>query len=442
MDRRTYFTHGLGLMAFKYAVDAALIGGVAGRFWTPLDYLNPLWSARAELVRAAPWLGPALVIIALPFLWIGVSMTMRRAVHAGRSPWLALLFFVPVLNYLLMLALSLAPPPPASKVAWPVAEPPPQVDGRLQSAMLGVAASIGITLVTVAVGIYLRRSYSTGLFLGVPFTIGYISSYIYNHRFPRSVGASIVIASVSVAIAAGALVVFALEGVVCIAMAAPIALVVAWPGAVLGRIVAQRSIESRWGGGAGFAVLIAPLVVALEPRPAPPPHEVVSVLEIDAPPAAVWRHVVAFSDLPPATEWYFRAGVAAPTRARIDGAGVGATRYCDFTTGSFVEPITAWDEGRLLAFDITAQAPPMREWSPYRQVNPPPPHLDGYFRATHGEFRLTPLPGGRTRLEGRTAYVVAMFPQRYWTLPAGGIVGAIHGRVLRHIKALAEEEHR
>jgi hypothetical protein len=35
-----------------------------------------------------------------------------------------------------------------------------------------------------------------------------------------------------------------------------------------------------------------------------------------------------------------------------------------------------------------------------------------------------------------------MFPQRYWTLPAGGIVGAIHGRVLRHIKALAEEEHR
>lgn len=438
MDRRTYFTHGLGLMALKYAVDAALIWGVAGRFWTPLDYLNPLWSARVELVRAAPWLAPALVIIALPFLWIGVSMTMRRAVHAGRSPWLALFFFVPMLNYLLMLALSLAHP--ASKVAWPVAEPPPQVDERLRSAMLGVAASIGITLVTVAVGIYLRRSYSTGLFLGVPFTIGYISSFIYNQRFPRSVGASIVIACVSVTIAAGALVVFALEGLVCIAMAVPIALAVALPGALLGRMVAQRSIEPR--RGAGFAVLIAPLVIALEPRRAPPPHEVLSVVEIDAPPPVVWRHVVVFSELPPPTEWYFRAGVAAPTRARIDGAGVGATRYCDFTTGSFVEPITAWDEARLLAFDITAQAPPMREWSPYRQVNPPPPHLDGYFRATHGEFRLTPLPGGRTRLEGRTAYVVAMFPQRYWTLPAGGIVGAIHGRVLRHIKALAEEEHR
>lgn len=132
----------------------------------------------------------------------------------------------------------------------------------------------------------------------------------------------------------------------------------------------------------------------------------------------------------------FRAGVAAPLRARIEGRGVGAVRYCDFTTGSFVEPITAWDEGRRLAFDIARQAPPMREWSPCRDVNPP--HLDGYFRATHGEFRLAALPGRRTRLEGRTRYEVDMFPQGYWALAAGRIVSAIHERVLRHIERLAE----
>src|SRR3989441_11306797 len=72
----------------------------------------------------------------------------------------------------------------------------------------------------------------------------------------------------------------------------------------------------------------------------------------------------------------------------------------DFTTGSFVEPITGWEENRRLGFDITAQAPPMREWSPYAEVNPP--HLAGYFRATQGEFRLSPLPGNRTHLEGRS----------------------------------------
>ena len=434
VDRKTYAAYGFGLMALKYALDAALIWWFAGHWWTPLDYLSPLWSTRQHVLQGAPaWLAPVLVVITLPFLWIGVTLTLRRAVNAGLSPWTCLLFFLPGTNYVLMLALCLWPP--STKPAREQAVPPPQVDERLTSALLGVAAALGITLLTVGVGIYLKRSYSTGLFLGVPFTIGYISSYIYNRRVPRGVGESLLVALASVAIAGGALILFALEGMVCTAMALPLAVAVAWPGALVGRLVAQRAVEP--GAGAGV-VLLVPLFVAAEPRPAPPSHEVVTVVEIAAPPEVVWRHVVTFPDLPPPTEFLFRAGVAAPTRARIVGAGVGAVRYCDFTTGSFVEPVTAWEENRLLAFDITAQAPPLTEWSPYREVNPP--HLDGYFRATHGEFRLTPLPGGRTRLEGRTAYVVDMFPQRYWTLPAGRIVAAIHERVLRHIAALAEED--
>ena len=373
-----------------------------------------------------------LVAIALPFLWIGVSMTMRRAADAGASPWIALLFFVPALNFVLMAVLSLLPS--ASTVEWPVEAPPAAVDDRLKSAMLGVAASLGISLITVAVGVYLRRNYSTGLFLGVPFTIGYICSYIYNYRVERPAGQSIVIALASVTIAAGALVLFALEGTVCTLMALPIALAIAFPGAVLGRIVARRGRHGL--SGAGMA-LIVPLFVGLEPRATPPTDEVITVVDIAASPEIVWQHVVTFPDLPAPTEALFRAGVAAPLRARIQGYGVGAVRYCDFTTGSFVEPITAWDENRLLAFDITEQAPPMTELSPYRAVHPP--HLDGYFRATHGEFRLTPLPGGRTRLEGRTTYVVDMFPQAYWAVPARAIVTAIHSRVLHHIQTLAEE---
>jgi len=123
VDRKTYALHGFGLMALKYAIDSALVWRFAGKFWTPLDYLNPLWSTRVELFGAAPlWLPPLLVALTLPFLWIGVSMTMRRAVHAGFSPWTCLLFFVPVVNYVSMLYLCFAPP--AAKVVWPATEPP------------------------------------------------------------------------------------------------------------------------------------------------------------------------------------------------------------------------------------------------------------------------------------------------------------------------------
>jgi len=179
--------------------------------------------------------------------------------------------------------------------------------------------------------------------------------------------------------------------------------------------------------------------VLAEPRTPPPVQEVLTVVDIDAPPQTVWRNVITVPDLPPPSQRLFRIGVAAPLRARLDGAGVGAIRYCDFTTGSFVEPITGWEENRLLRFDITAQAPPMREWSPYRDVNPP--HLDGYFRATRGEFRLLPLARGRTRLEGRTWYEVEMSPQPYWKLYSDWIVRTIHLRVLEHIKRLAENSN-
>ena len=434
VDRRTYLLHGAGLMLLKYGVDAAVVWALVHRWWTPLAYVNPVWVLREQQLRGAPaWLAPVLVLWTLPFLWIGVSMTLRRVVDAGRSPWWGLLFFVPVVNYLVMLWLSLLP---SRADRGEPATPPTAVDLRLRAGLLGVAAALAITIPTVLIGVYLRRMYSAGLFLGTPFTIGYISAYVFNARGAQSAGHTLQVALLAVVLAGGAMLVFALEGAVCIALAFPIAALLALPGAMIGRAIALGGTGPP--ARAGLVALLAPLVVLASPRQGAPSHEVVTAVDIDAPPALVWRLVVTFPDLPPPREWLFRAGVAAPLRARIEGTGVGATRYCDFTTGSFVEPITVWEERQRLGFAITAQAPPMREWSPYREVNPP--HLAGYFRATQGEFRLVALPGDRTRLEGRTRYVVDMFPQIYWTLPAGRLVAAIHARVLRHIKAAAEEE--
>src|SRR5260370_41827304 len=110
VSRGTYFRHGAGLMAFKYAIDALLVWTFAGRFWTPLDYANPLWSARYELLRGAPsWLAPLMGAIALPFVWIGVSTTMRRTIDARATPWTALVFFRPPLNLVRVAVLSPVP---------------------------------------------------------------------------------------------------------------------------------------------------------------------------------------------------------------------------------------------------------------------------------------------------------------------------------------------
>src|SRR5262249_27095209 len=110
VGRRVYAATGFGLTAVKYMLDAGAIYGVTGRIWSPWAYLSPLLSTREAELRPAPeMLLFAMSLWALPFLWIGLTMTMRRAVDAGRSPWTGLLYFVPIVNYLWMIALCFMP---------------------------------------------------------------------------------------------------------------------------------------------------------------------------------------------------------------------------------------------------------------------------------------------------------------------------------------------
>ena len=109
------------------------------------------------------------------------------------------------------------------------------------------------------------------------------------------------------------------------------------------------------------------------------------------------------------------------------------------STGQFQEPITAWNAPTLLKFDVEKYPPPMKEWSPFSNIHPP--HLDNFLVSKGGEFRLTALPNGRTRLEGTTWYQHHMWPAAYWRLWSDSILHKIHRRVLNHVKNLSEADH-
>ena len=176
--------------------------------------------------------------------------------------------------------------------------------------------------------------------------------------------------------------------------------------------------------------------LALPQVSAPVLREVRSSVEIAAPAEVVWKNVIAFPAIPEPDDLLFKTGIAYPQSARIEGEGVGAVRYCVFSTGAFVEPITAWEPGRRLGFDVRRSPAPMQEWSIYSRVTPP--HLDGYLASRRGEFRLVALPGGRTRLEGSTWYELRIEPQGYWALFSDYLIHRIHQRVLAHIQHQAE----
>ena len=441
--RPEYAATGFGLMAFKYLVEFVVVGQMTGLLFTPLDFINPLISAREKFAQGAPeWFGLLWVAWTLPFLWIAVGMSVRRALDAGISPWHGLWVLVPFANLVAMLVLACLPSAAQAATYWNEEskrlEPqrPADVAATVKAAIGGIAVGALYASVVIQASVFLFDDYGAALFFGTPFITGTGSGYLLNLRTSRSHAATIGVATAALFFSGVALLLFALEGAICIAMAVPIVLPLGMAGAPLGKFLADR--RRRQHGGLVGALVLVPLFAAVESRlPMTSEFVACSTVEIAAPPETVWRHVIGFSKITERPEWFFRLGIACPMEARIVGEGVGAVRHCIFSTGEFVEPITAWDAPRRLAFDVRDQPVPMFELTPYRHIHPP--HLDGAFRSTRGEFELVALPDGGTRLVGRTWYTLDIRPHAYWTIWSDWLVRRIHERVLRHIQRLAED---
>jgi hypothetical protein len=278
------------------------------------------------------------------------------------------------------------------------------------------------------------ESYGFGVFVAAPFAQGWLAAVLYGLPRRRTLGDCMGVAVVALIMTGLVLLAFAIEGLFCILMVSPIALVLSMLGGMVG-----YSVQSRpWANDTTPAMILA-LLVALPSLMAPEPEirEVRTSVIVNAAPDRVWEFVIAFPPLAEPDDWFFRTGIAYPQRAEIQGRGVGAVRHCVFSTGAFVEPVDVWDEPRCLSFRVTDQPPPMEELSPFHID---PPHLDNFLVSHRGEFRLEALPDGRTRLEGTTWYSNRMWPADYWGLWSDSIIHRIHRRVLDHVRDLAQSD--
>jgi len=431
VSREYYLAAGVLLFALKYALDYGLTAVAFYRPWTCFPYLDPLREIRGinAMMAVDRQYALSMLALALPFIWIGTAMTSRRLRSAELPGWLVILFFVPVVNLVTMAILCI------------LRERGEEV-GKAPGAGSGAVPAVGVAIAFCTLAVWAGtglKNYGLGLFVALPFCLGFLSVLIYNSSGTKSSLSSMGVAALSVVVPGVALLGLAREGLGCLLMALPLAL----PLACLGGAIAwsiQRGIGAREGTAAMLILMILypPGVMCAEYviSPQPPLLAVRTAVDIDAPPETVWRRVVSFSDLPAPTEWIFRTGIAYPVRASIAGSGPGAVRQCEFSTGPFVEPIQVWDEPRLLQFSVTRNPAPMEEWTPYKQIHPK--HLDNFLVSRQGQFLLTPIPGGRTHLEGTTWYTHNLWPAEYWQVWSDFIIHRIHQRVLMHIKSLAE----
>jgi len=447
VNRLTYSSVGVVAFVLKFLLDWAIVTHLFHRSWSLLNYWRPFGAINGvqSLSLENRLFAGTMLFVALPFIWLGLAMTVKRLRDTGQPTWLAALFFAPVVNLLFYLVLSVLPSAAGAKQEegspWPGIRSFDKWIPRSApaSALVSIAATCLLGLFFAFLGTKVVAPYGWGLFVGLPFCLGLFAVLTHSYHQQRSYAECITVAVLPVAMLGVLLMLVAIEGLICIMMAAPLATVLALLGGSLGFVIQA----AHWGRQQGPALLSA--VILLTPslygiehlmRPQAGIFEVKSAVEINASPEKVWQKVITFAEIPPPRETIFRAGIAYPIRAEIVGRGPGAVRNCVFSTGPFVEPITVWDEPHLLRFTVTANPAPMNELTPYGHIEPK--HLHGYFESHQGQFLLTALPGGRTRVEGTTWYSHSMWPEAYWHWWSDYIIHRIHMRVLGHIRAEAE----
>lgn len=259
-----YASFGCTLMALKYVVEALVIYTCTGKLYTPLDFVNPLLSAREQFTADAPqWLGMAWVVWTLPFLWIALTMSVRRAAFLNFSPWWGLLVLAPVVNLITMAALACIPDRWATPIsaedqrrkdeadaklaeayAPPLTDPFKPIGWRrsptnpVLAALIGLAGGAGFLVLVVVDSAYLFDTYGAVMFFGTPVVTGAIASYCLNAPVRRSMALTLGHGLLTLTTACCAFLFFGLEGGICIIMAIPIMVPLGLLGTLIGYAIA------------------------------------------------------------------------------------------------------------------------------------------------------------------------------------------------------------
>jgi len=213
------------------------------------------------------------------------------------------------------------------------------------------------------------------------------------------------------------------EGIICLIIVSPLLMSFVILGAFAGKAMFRRNNQTL--NASIFAMLFVMFIVdSLSVHHYE--NKVADTIVINAPPAEVWKYVVAYKRIEsPSKYWLFHIGMPSPVQSTADGYYQGAKRKCIFSNGYvFDEKIVTYDENKDLTFDITNQ--------------PRDPEIMGHIDILRGQFLLKDNNDGTTTLTGNSWYRLYVFPVWYYDIWAESVTRNVHLRVMEHIKQLAE----
>src|SRR5258708_25725416 len=196
VDRGTYAAVGISAFALKFLLDWLVVTRLFQRQWSLLNYWRPFGAISSvhRLEFADRVFAGVMLLMAVPFIWLGLAMTVKRLRDAGEPTWVSALFFAPIANLLFFLVLSLkssaTETPREEGAPWPGPKfldtwiPKTRAGSALVSIAITAAIGFGFTLLVT----HLVTAYGCGLFVGLPFCLGLFAVLMHSYQQPRDYG--------------------------------------------------------------------------------------------------------------------------------------------------------------------------------------------------------------------------------------------------------------
>lgn len=275
--------------------------------------------------------------------------------------------------------------------------------------------------------------------LGAPFATCALAVLIDDPKGRRGVDQHFLLSGLVVTVLLFTSIVFLREAAICVFLAAPLLYFAGLIGGGLAGLLAHGVRRLFFCIG----IVALPLIGVPLEDPAGYPtrsEQILTVIEIDAPPEVVWRHTTSIPVIRPEervrTFSHDVVGVPRPISADLPKAEVGTVRQLTWTRGvHFQEVVTASEPNRRLAwtFRFAADSIPL-DIDRHIDVQSP------YLWIRDGDYELRPTQAGGTQLTLRTRYDLATPLNPYCAWWGRVFFNDFHRAVLHVIKLRAERD--
>ena len=291
-------------------------------------------------------------------------------------------------------------------------KPLPPLDAEPQTVSarhfwLGVGLLVGQLVLAALVSLAGLDTLGMALFVATPLSVGVAAGLVSTRRQALKLLGVLVAIPLLLLVAVGA------EGLLCVAMAAPLLSVVTVVGYGLGHLY-------RWltGGRHGdyHAALWVPTAAFLVSAGVEQfvgvdfvPNRAVTTVEVPFGKTETFAAIVHVDTVTAAPTWLHAIGLPVPLASHIDTLTLGARRTCYLSDGRIDERLTALDAPHSVAMDMGG-ADMGRPW----------------LRLQRDAYTLDSLPDGRTRVTHATDFVSNLRPRAYWAAVERYTVRAQH----------------